>query len=82
MNEDGLCIGCGRECLDIIECRCGRRELCACEECRESGINLVCGVCRDRAERVVLSGSHPCRDCGAEGDPGGRLPVTAPVGAW
>ena len=87
MSEEGFCIGCGRECLDTIECGCGRREIGACEECRESDINLVCGTCRDRAVRAVPVGSYPCRsfafdEAGMERDPGGRLPVSAAVGAW
>ena len=61
MNEDGLCVGCGRECLGSIECRCGREEVNACEECRNSGVTLVCGNCRNRAVRVVPVGLHPCR---------------------
>lgn len=87
MTEEGLCVGCGRECLDMIECRCGRQEVYACEDCRETDITLVCGVCRDRAQRVVPVSSYPCRDfqddeAGVDRDMGGRLPVTAPVGAW
>ena len=87
MMEEGICVGCGGDCLDTIECSCGRQEVNACEECRESDITLVCGVCRDRAERVVPLSSYPCRDFqDDEAEPvrdlGGRLPVTAPVGAW
>ena len=86
MTEEGVCVGCGCECLDTIECSCGRQEIYACEDCRDSGIPLVCGVCRDRAGRVVPLSSYPCRDFQDEAAPvrdmGGRLPVTAPVGAW
>lgn len=87
MNEEGLCAGCGRDCLDIVECGCGREEIRACEECRETDIDLVCGGCRDRAVRAVLVGAYPCLDfvddeAGAGRDPWGRLPVRAPIGAW
>ena len=87
MMEDGKCIGCGGDCLDIIECSCGRREVYACQDCLESGMTLVCGGCRDRAARVVPVGALSCRDFKedeAGGDRGlqGRLPVAAPVGAW
>ena len=82
MMEEGLCVGCGC----VIECNC-TQEIYACEECRESDINLVCGVCRDRAQRVVPVSSYPCRDfvdneAGVGRDLGGRLRVRAPVGAW
>ena len=87
MSEEGICVGCGCECLDTVECRCGREEIDACEACRESNITLVCGTCRDRAQRVVPLSSYPCRDfqedeVGVERDLGGGLPATAPVGAW
>ena len=86
MTEEGLCVGCGCECLDTIECRCGRQEMIACEDCRNSDINLVCGVCRDRAQRVVPLNSYPCRDfqedqAGVERELGEGLPVNASVGA-
>lgn len=86
MIEEGICVGCGDECLDTIECNC-TQEIYACEECRDSDITLVCGVCRDRAQRVVPLSSYACRDfqddeAGADRDMGGRLPATAPVGAW
>ena len=87
MMEEGICVGCGGECLDVIECSCGRQEVYACRDCLDSDITLVCGVCRDRAGRVVSLSSYPCSDF-QEGeaapvrDMGGRLPVTAPVGAW
>ena len=61
MFEESICVGCGRECLGSIECRCGRQEVIACEECRNSGVTLVCGNCRNRAVRKVPVGLHPCR---------------------
>ena len=84
--EEGICVGCGCDCLDIVECRCGRQEMIACEECRNSGINLVCGPCRDRAMRVVPIGSYACRDfmedeAGWHRDLGGRLPANASASA-
>ena len=87
MMEEGICVGCGGDCLDVIECSCGRREVYACEACLDSDITLVCGVCRDRAQRVVPVGSYPCSgfqddEAGADRDLGGRLPVTAEGGAW
>jgi hypothetical protein len=87
MMEEGIHVGCGGECLDVVECNCGRREVNACEACLKSDIALVCGACRDREQRVVPLSSYPCRDFQeAEAGPGrdleGRLPVTAPVGAW
>ena len=84
MSEAGICVGCGGDCLDIVQCSC-TQEISACEECRELGINLVCGDCRDRAQRVVPVGLFPCRDfmedeAGMGWDQGKRLPVRAPVG--
>ena len=84
--EEGICVGCGCDCLDTIECSCGRQEMNACEACLESDITLVCGDCRDRAGRVVPLSSYPCRDfqedeAGPGQDLGGRLPVRAPVRA-
>ena len=86
MSEEGLCVGCGCECLDTIECRCGRQEVIACEACLDSDVSLVCGDCRDRPIRVVPLISYPCRDfqedeAGMERDLGERLPVNASVGA-
>lgn len=86
MSEEGICVGCGCECLDTVECRCGREEIDACEACRESNITLVCGTCRDRAQRVVPLSSYPCRDfqedgAGVDQDLGECLPVNASVGA-
>ena len=49
MMEEGFCVGCGCSCLETIECNC-TQEIYACEECRESDINLVCGNCRDRTQ--------------------------------
>ena len=84
--EEGVCSGCGREGLEKVECGCGRQELIACKACLNSGINLVCGDCRDRALRVVLLASYACRDfvqdeAGVGGNQGKGLPVCAPVGA-
>ena len=84
--EEGVCSGCGREGLEKVECGCGRKELIACKACLNSGINLVCGVCRDRALRVLPLASYACRDfvqdgAGVERDQGERLPVKASVGA-
>ena len=86
MMEEGLCVGCGRESLDVIECACGREEISACEECRNSGVTLVSGNCRDRAVRVVPVGSYLCRDfmddeAGTDGDPAGRMRLRAAAGA-
>ena len=85
--SESICVGCGRDCLDVIECSCGRQEFYACQDCLDSDMTLVCGVCRDRASRAVPLSSYPCRDfqhdeAGADRDLGGRLPVTAAVGAW
>ena len=84
--EEGVCSGCGREGLEKVECGCGRQELIACKACLNSGINLVCGVCRDRALRVLPLASYACRDfvqdeAGMEREQGERLPVNASVGA-
>ena len=75
--EEGWCAGCGGDCLGIVECSCGRREVNACQDCVDSGMNLVCGGCRDRARRVIPVGCHPCREGGGDGD---WLPVALPVG--
>ena len=77
--EEGLCVGCGGDCLGIVECSCGRREVTACQDCVDSGMNLVCGGCRDRARRTIPSGSYSCREGGGDGDFGGCLPVAVPV---
>jgi len=84
--EEGVCVGCGINCTGKVECGCGRKELIACKACLNSGINLVCGVCRDRAQRVLPLASHACRDfvqdeAGVGGNQGKGLPVCAPVGA-
>ena len=84
--EEAVCVGCGCDCLDTIECNC-TQEIYACEECLDSDITLVCGNCRDRAQRVVPLSSYPCRDfqedeAGPDRDMGGRMPVRASVGAW
>ena len=73
--SESICVGCGCDCLDVVECGCGRQEMNACEACLESDITLVCGDCRDRAGRVVPVGSYACRDfmedeAGAERDLG------------
>ena len=84
MMQEGLCVGCGGDCLGTFECSCGGREVTACQDCVDSGMNLVCGVCRDRAVRVVSVGWSACRDvveAGAGRDLGGRFPVTAAVAA-
>ena len=86
MMEEGICIGCGGDCLDIIECSCGRKEVYACQDCLESDISLECGDCRDRAARVVPVGAFSCRDfqgdeAGGDRGVGGRLPAAAAVGA-
>ena len=87
MMDEGICVGCGCDCLDVIECSCGRQEVYACQDCLDSDTALVCGVCRDRASRAVPLSSYPCSgfqddEAGADRDLGGRLPVTAAVGAW
>ena len=79
MNEEGLCVGCGGDCLDIVQCSC-TQEISACEECRELGINLVCGACRDRALRVVPVGLFPCRDF-MEGEAGMGRDLGEPMSA-
>ena len=84
--SESICVGCGCDCLDVVECGCGRQEMNACEACLESDITLVCGDCRDRAGRVVPVGSYACRDfmedeAGAERDLGRRLPVNGSAGA-
>ena len=84
MMTEAVCVGCGGDCLGIVECSCGRREVYACQDCVDSGMNLVCGVCRDRAVRVVAVGWSACRnvvEAGAGRNPGGRFPVTAAVAA-
>lgn len=86
MNVEGVCAGCGRDCLGTVECSCGRQEMIACEDCLESDVTLVCGNCRDGAARVVPVGSHPCLhvlldEAGGERNPSGGSPVEAPVAA-
>jgi len=86
MNVEGVCAGCGRDCLGTVECSCGRREMIACEDCLESDVTLVCGKCRHRAARAVAVGLHPCLavvldEAGEERDLRGGLPVKAPVAA-
>ena len=84
MLEEGICVGCGGDCLGTVECSCGGREVNACQDCVNSGMSLVCGDCRDRPRRVVALIPYPCRDfdeAAAVGDIGERLPVTAAVGA-
>ena len=85
--DEGICVGCGCDCLDVIECGCGRQEVYACEDCLDSDMTLVCGVCRDRAQRVVPLSSYPCGgfqddEAVPARDMGGAIPVTAAVGAW
>lgn len=80
MMEEGFCVGCGGECLECIECSCGRQEFYACRDCVDSDITLVCGGCRDWAGRVDTPGPYPCRDFQNDEDApvrvmGGRLPV-------
>ena len=84
MNEDGLCVGCGRECLNTVECRCGRQEMIACEECQNSGVTLVCSNCRNRAVRKVPVGLHPCGgflkgEAGVDRDLQGHMAVRGSV---
>ena len=84
--SESICVGCGCECLDVIECSCGRQEVYACQDCLDSDMTLVCGVCRDRASRAVSLSSYPCSDfqegeAAAVRDIGGLMPVTAAVGA-
>ena len=86
MLEEGICVGCGSDCLDCVECSCGRQEVYACQDCLDSDITLVCGVCRDRPSRAVAVISYPCCDFQNDGGApvrvmGGALPVTAAVGA-
>jgi len=86
MREEGICAGCGGGCLGMFECSCGRKEVYACQDCLDSDMNLVCGVCRDRALRVLPLASYACRDfvqdeAGMEREQGERLPVNASVGA-
>ena len=85
MTEEGICVGCGSECLESIECGCGREEVYACQDCMDSDMTLVCGVCRDRAGRLETLGPYACRDFqDDEAVPGrvvgGRLPMPEPVG--
>ena len=80
MMQEGLCVGCGGDCLGIVECSCGRQEVSACQDCVDSGMNLVCGGCRDRTQRAVPAGFHLCRNVGGDGDSGGCLPAAVPVG--
>ena len=84
MFEESICVGCGRECLDSIECRCGRQEVIACEECRNSGVTLVCGNRCNRTVRMVPVGLHPCRgfmkdEAGVDRDLQGRMAVNGSV---
>ena len=62
MMDEGICVGCGGECLDCIECSCGRREIYACRDCVDSDLSLVCGGCRDRVSRAGTLILYPCRD--------------------
>ena len=87
MMDEGICVGCGGECLDVMECSCGRQEVYACQDCLDSDMTLVCGVCRDRASQVVPLSLYPCGgfqddEAAAARGMGGVLPVTAAVGAW
>ena len=85
MLEEGICVGCGGECLDCVECSCGRQEVYACQDCLDSDIALVCGVCRDRPAGTVVLISYPCRDfqndvAARVGVMGGHTFVSALVG--
>ena len=31
--SESICVGCGCECLDVVECSCGRQEVYACQDC-------------------------------------------------
>ena len=84
--SESICVGCGCECLDVMECSCGRQEVYACQDCLDSDTALVCGVCRDRASRAVSLISYPCSDfregeVAAVRDIGGVMLVRAAVGA-
>ena len=62
---EGLCVGCGLETLNSVECLC-TRDFLACEACCESEVFLSCGVCREWERRVVPVGSYPCREFSEE----------------
>ena len=73
MTEEGICAGCGGDCLGSVECSCGRREVDACQDCVDCGVTLVCRGCQDRSARAVPGGPYPCPDFGADGGLGGWL---------
>ena len=85
--EDGLCLVCGLETLDTIGCNC-TQEIYVCETCSEaSEVGLRCDSCREWEQRCVPLSAYSCRDfredeAGVGMAKGGRLPATAPVGAW
>jgi len=79
MREEGICAGCGGGCLGMFECSCGRKEVYACQDCLDSDVNLVCGVCRDWGRRAGTLCSYPCHDF--QDDEAAALPVLAQVGA-
>lgn len=58
---DGICVGCGLQTLNQVECLC-TQEVNACEACCKSDVPLRCGTCRDWEQRVVPVASYPCRD--------------------
>ena len=86
MLEEGICVGCGDDCLESIECSCGGQEVYACQDCLNSDISLVCGVCRDWAGRGDTLSPYSCRDF-QEGEAapgrvtGGLLPANASASA-
>ncbi|MDE0205198.1 MAG: hypothetical protein OXP66_04140 [Candidatus Tectomicrobia bacterium] len=84
MMEEGMCVGCGGDCLGILECSCGCQEVNACQDCVDSGTNLVCGDCRDRAVGADTLIPYPCGGFDEAAPVRGtvaRLPVAAAVGA-